>query len=140
MKKFIVAAALALAPMAAAAEDVNYAAQVEALGGDAAAGAKVYNKCKACHVIDKEQNRVGPHQVGVIGRPAGAVEGFRYSKAMADSGLVWDAATLDAYLENPRGYLKGTKMAFAGLKDEQDRKDVIAYLLDAGGVWEQPGS
>ncbi|MEO1328962.1 MAG: cytochrome c family protein [Pseudomonadota bacterium] len=146
MKKFLIAAALAFAPAfamaeetatdASAAAEVDYAAQIAELGGDAAEGAKVYRKCRTCHVIDKEQNRAGPHQVGIIGRPAGAVDGFRYSDAMAGSGIVWDAETLDGYLENPRKYMPGNKMAFPGLRDEADRKNVIAYLLEAGGVYE----
>ncbi|MDJ0683261.1 MAG: cytochrome c family protein [Alphaproteobacteria bacterium] len=101
--------------------------------GDPDKGKRVFAKCKACHVVDSEKNRVGPHLVGVIGREAAVVEGFKYSKAMADSGLVWDEPTLNAYLENPRKYLKGTKMAFAGLRKEQDRLDVIAYLKQFSG-------
>lgn len=101
--------------------------------GDAAAGAKVFSKCKACHVIDKPTNRVGPYLMGVVGRQAGHVEGFKYSDAMKDSGLTWDEATLDKYLADPKGFVPKNKMAFAGLKDEQDRQDVIAYLKQAGG-------
>ena len=101
----------------------------DGLGGDIKAGEKVFKKCKACHVVDAEKNKTGPHLVNIIGRPAAAVESYKkYSKAMKNSGLVWDEATLDAYLKNPRKYLKGTKMAFAGLKKEKDRMDVIAYL------------
>ncbi|NCW66550.1 MAG: cytochrome c family protein, partial [Rhodobacteraceae bacterium] len=74
----------------------------------------------------------GPSLYGVVGRAAGSIEGYKYSKAMAGSGLVWDAETLDAYLTNPKKYLKGTKMAFAGLKKEKDRADVIAYLATTG--------
>lgn len=92
---------------------------------------KVFNKCKACHVVDAEKNRVGPHLVGLFGRPSGSLDGFKYSKAMAGAGIVWDEDTLDGYLENPRKYVKGTRMAFAGLKKEQDRQDVIAYLKQA---------
>ena len=99
--------------------------------GDAANGKKVFRKCQACHVVNKEQNRVGPHLVGIMGRAAGAVDGFKYSKAMAESGITWDDATLDAYLENPRGYIKGNRMAFPGLKKAEDRADVIAYLKEA---------
>ena len=99
---------------------------------DAAAGEKVFAKCKACHVVGEEAaNRVGPHLNGIVGRGAGSVEDYKYSKAMterADAGLVWDDASLGAYLENPRGFLKGTKMAFAGLKKSQEVSDVIAYL------------
>ena len=99
--------------------------------GNPAEGQKVYNKCRACHVVDKEQNRVGPHLVGLFGREAGAVEGFNYSDEMKNSGIVWDEATLDAYLADPRGYIPGNKMAFPGLKKEDERADVIAYLKGA---------
>lgn len=99
--------------------------------GDPANGKKVFRKCQACHVVNKEQNRVGPHLVGIMGRAAGAVDGFKYSKAMAESGVIWDDATLDAYLADPRGYMKGNRMAFPGLKKEKDRADVIAYLKEA---------
>jgi len=99
-----------------------------AIAGDAAAGEKVFRKCKACHYVDKEKNKTGPHLVNIVGRKAGAVEGYKYSKAMAGSGLVWDEVTLAAYLAAPRKYLKGTKMAFAGLKKDSDIANVIAYL------------
>ena len=100
--------------------------------GDATAGEKVFKKCKACHVVEEGKNKTGPSLYGIVGRAAGSVEGYKYSKAIADSGLVWDAETLDAYLTNPKKYLKGTKMAFPGLKKEKDRADVIAYLATAG--------
>ena len=99
--------------------------------GDPEEGAKVYNKCKACHVVDEAKNRVGPHLVGIIGRPAGSVEGYSYSAAMKESGIVWDEASLDAYLASPREVVPGTKMAFAGLRQEEERADVIAYLKEA---------
>jgi cytochrome c len=99
--------------------------------GDAEEGEKVYRKCKACHVVSEEQNRVGPHLVGIFGREAGSVEGFRYSDAMKESGIVWDEETLAAYLADPRGYIPGNRMTFAGLKDEEDIEDVIAYLKAA---------
>ena len=98
---------------------------------DPAQGEKVFGRCKACHVVDKEQNRVGPHLVGIIGRPAGSVEGFKYSDAMKNSGKTWDEATLAAYLQDPKGYIPGNKMAFAGLKKEDEVEDVIAYLKQA---------
>lgn len=108
---------------------LSMSASVSAQAGDIAKGEKVFKKCKACHVVDKEKNKTGPHLVGIIGRAAGSVDSFkRYSKAMKASGLVWDAETLDAYLENPKKYLKGTKMAFAGLKKEADRQNIIAYF------------
>ena len=96
--------------------------------GDAAKGEKVFRRCKACHYIDKEKNKTGPHLVDIIGRAAGAVEGYQYSKAMAGSSLVWDEATLAGFLTKPKKYLKGTKMAFVGLRKESDIADVIAYL------------
>jgi cytochrome c len=100
---------------------------------DAAAGEKVFRKCKACHVVDKEQNRVGPHLVGIIGRPVAAIEDFRYSSAMEEwgEGKTWDDALFLEYIEKPRTMVKGTKMAFAGLRDEQERKDILAYLKEA---------
>ena len=97
--------------------------------GDAVAGEKVFKKCKACHVVDKEQNRTGPHLVNLFGRTAGSADGYKkYSKAMKNSGIIWDEGTLDGYLKAPKKYLKGTRMAFAGLKKESDRANVIAYL------------
>ena len=97
--------------------------------GDVAAGEKVFKKCKACHVVNKEQNRTGPHLVNLFGRAAGSLEGYKkYSKAMKTRGIVWDEKTLDAYLKAPKKYIKGTRMAFAGLKKDADRANVIAYM------------
>jgi cytochrome c len=99
-----------------------------ALAEDVAKGEKVFKRCKACHYADKEKNKTGPYLVDVIGRKAGSIDGYKYSKAMRESQLVWDEATLTAYLKAPKKFLKGTKMAFAGLKKEADIKNVIAYL------------
>jgi cytochrome c len=99
--------------------------------GDAEQGAKVFNKCKACHVVDEEKNRIGPHLVGIAGRPAASVEGYNYSSAMKESGIVWDDASLDQYLASPKDLVPGTKMAFAGLRKEEEREDIIAYLKEA---------
>ncbi len=99
--------------------------------GDPAKGKKVFNKCKACHFVDKEKNKVGPYLKGVVGRKAAAVEGFKYSKAMqakAAEGLVWTEENLDKYLAAPKKFIPGNKMAFAGLKKAEDRANVIAYL------------
>ena len=97
--------------------------------GDAAAGEKLFKRCKACHVVDAEKHKTGPHLVNIMGRTAGTVEGYkRYSKAMKASGIVWNEETLDGYLEKPKAYVKGTRMAFAGLRKEADRTNVIAYL------------
>ncbi len=96
--------------------------------GDPAAGEKVFRQCQACHVIDAQQNRVGPYLAGIIGRPAGTAEGFKYSDAMANSGIVWNEETIAEYLANPRSYVEGNRMAFAGLRNEQQIADVIAYI------------
>ena len=102
---------------------------VPVMAGDIDAGEKVFKKCKACHVVDAEKNKTGPHLVNIMGRTAGSLESFKkYSKAMKESGIVWNEETLDGYLEKPKAYIKGTKMAFAGLKKEEDRENVIAYL------------
>lgn len=100
--------------------------------GDPEAGRKVFRKCASCHAVGPDAfNRVGPHLNGLFGRRAGSVEGFRYSKALkraGDDGLVWHVETLDAYLENPKALVSKTRMNFRGLKDPQDRADVLAYL------------
>jgi cytochrome c len=96
---------------------------------DIKAGENVFRKCMACHVVTKEQHRTGPHLVGLFGRAAGTANGYkRYSKAIKASGIIWDAISLDAYLAAPKKYIKGTRMAFAGLKKKADRDNVIAYL------------
>jgi cytochrome c len=97
--------------------------------GDPVAGEQIYKRCQGCHSIDR--NRVGPMHLGLFGRMAGSVAGFNYSKAMRESGIVWDEATLDKFLENPRGVVPGTKMTYAGVKDPQERADLIAYLRQA---------
>ncbi|KUO54573.1 MAG: cytochrome C [Alphaproteobacteria bacterium BRH_c36] len=99
--------------------------------GDAAKGEKVFRKCKACHTVDEAKNKVGPHLDGIVGRKAGAVEDFKYSDAMKNSGLTWDEATLKEYLADPKGRIPGNKMIFAGLKKEEDLNDIVAYLKTA---------
>lgn len=106
---------------------------VMAADGDAKAGSKIYKRCIACHEAKKEKNKVGPHLVGIMGRTAGAVDGFKYSDAMKESGIVWDEETIAAYLADPKGYIEGNKMAFPGLKKEDQIADVIAYLKEAAG-------
>jgi cytochrome c len=106
-----------------------------AADGNAEAGEDVFKKCRACHDVGASgQNKVGPKLTGIIGRKVGTVEGFSYSeanKAAGAAGAVWTEAELFKYLENPQSYMPKNKMAFAGLKDEQDRLDVIAYLKAA---------
>jgi len=99
--------------------------------GDADKGKKVFRKCKACHVVDSDKNKVGPTLQNVMGRKPGAVEGFKYSDAMMTFGEdnVWDAETMDAFLKKPSKAIKGTKMKFAGLRKDKQRADVIAYLM-----------
>ena len=99
------------------------------LAADIAAGEKVFKKCKACHVVESEKNKTGPHLNNIFGRKAGTLESYRkYSKAMMAADIVWDEDTLDAYLKAPKKYIKGTRMAFAGLRKDKDRVNVIAYL------------
>lgn len=99
--------------------------------GDAAAGEKVFNKCKACHAVEAGKNKVGPSLAGIVGRKAGTVEGFAYSDAMVASGITWDDEALEAYLADPKGFMPGNKMAFPGLKKEDERENVIAFLKGA---------
>ena len=109
---------------------LTLAAPLALAEGDAAAGKKVFNKCKACHEIDKEKNKTGPHLVGIIGRASGSIEGFKYSQAMVEAGLTWDEKTLDEFLVDPKGYVPGTRMVIK-LRKEGDRANLIAYLKEA---------
>ncbi|MCG8544732.1 MAG: cytochrome c family protein [Alphaproteobacteria bacterium] len=96
--------------------------------GDPKKGKRVYNKCKTCHNLTKTKNKIGPHLVGIFGRKAGSVEGFKYSPAMRKSEIVWDEETIALYIEKPKKYIPGNKMVFAGLKKAKQRADVIAYM------------
>ena len=92
-------------------------------------GQKVYRQtCNICHDVAAGKNRIGPTLFGVVGRKSGTEAGYTYSDAMKGANLTWDAATLDRYLTDPRGVVAGTKMTYAGLKNDQQRKDLIAYL------------
>jgi cytochrome c len=84
--------------------------------------------CGICHTVVAGKNMVGPSLFGVVGRKSGSLPDFHYSDAMKGASLTWDVVTLDKYLTNPRGVVPGTLMAYAGLKDDQKRKDLIAYL------------
>lgn len=99
--------------------------------GDAAKGKELYAQCAGCHSLT--ENSVGPKHCGVVGRMAGSVPDYAYSEAMKQSGLTWDAKTLDEFLTAPISYVNGTKMGFAGLSDPTQRADVIAYLQQASG-------
>ena len=100
--------------------------------GDVANGEKIFKKCQACHAVGPDaKNKVGPVLNGVIGRTAGTLPGFTYSDAMiaaGQSGVVWTDEELNIYLTNPKELVPGTKLGFPGLKKEEDRADVIAYL------------
>jgi cytochrome c len=95
---------------------------------DAAAGEKVFAACRTCHVFDEGVNRVGPSLHKVVGRKAGSVPGFSYSDANKNSGITWTPQVLFEYLKDPKAYVPGTKMAFPGVKDDQKRADLVAYL------------
>jgi len=84
--------------------------------------------CAICHTLEAGKNKIGPSLAGVVGRKAGSVPGFAYSAANKNSGDIWDAQTLDTYLAEPRKFMPGTKMVFAGLKNPEDRKALIEYL------------
>ncbi|MCC7268618.1 MAG: cytochrome c family protein [Caulobacteraceae bacterium] len=102
--------------------------------GDLENGRVKFGLCRSCHTITEGgPNQVGPNLYGVFGRKAGTHEGYSYSKAMLASNIVWDGAVLDQWLDNPRTFLPGTKMTFAGLHDEKDRIDLIAYLKVESG-------
>jgi cytochrome c len=99
--------------------------------GDVKKGKRVYNKCKVCHFVDKEKNKLGPHLVGLFGRKAGTLEGYKFSKAMKASNIVWSAETLASYVANPKKAVPGTKMVFAGVKKKKQIVNLIAYLEQA---------
>jgi len=103
---------------------------------DVAAGEKIFAQCRACHQIGPTaRNLVGPKLNGLFGRKSGSIEGYSYSDANKKSGITWDEAVFSEYIKNPRAKIPGTKMIYAGLKDEQRIKDLIAYLkqFDASG-------
>ena len=95
-------------------------------------GKKVFNKCKACHSLQAGKRKIGPDLANLIGRKAGTVKGFRYSKAMKKSGITWDEESLDKFLTKPRKFVKGTKMSYAGLRKKADRDNLIAFLKASG--------
>lgn len=114
----------------AAAETQAPAADVEfaSLTGDAAAGERVFAACLSCHSVEEGVNKVGPSLHEVVGREAGSVEGYDYSDANANSGITWTPEELFVYLADPQARIPGTKMVFPGIKDPQQRADLIAYL------------
>lgn len=120
LKMLAALSALVLAPPSAA------------LAQDAASGERLFNRCRACHAVGPNAtNKVGPVLNGVVGRAAGAAEGYSFSAAMKEAGaggLVWDEETISAYLADPRGFIKGNRMAFAGMRKAEEIADIVAYL------------
>jgi cytochrome c len=123
-------AAAVEAPAAPAAPAAEAGATMEfaSMTTDVAAGEKVFALCRSCHVLDDGVNRVGPSLYNVVGRKSGSVAGFSYSDANKNSGVTWTTDVLFKYLEDPKGFMPGTKMAFPGIKDAQDRANLVAYL------------
>jgi cytochrome c len=100
---------------------------------DAAAGERAWNKCRACHQIgETAKNIVGPQLNGLFGRTAGTVEGYSYSAANKNSGITWDEAVFAEYIKDPRAKIPGTKMVFAGIKNEKEIADLTAFLKQFG--------
>ncbi len=112
-------------------------ASLPAQAQDAAAGQRVFNQCRACHVIENNgRNGVGPNLHGIVGRRAASIESFRYSanmRTLAQGGLTWDEASLRRYITNPKDLVPQGSMAFAGIRNEQQINDLIAYLKTQGG-------
>lgn len=106
---------------------LNVAALAE---GDIKKGKKVFKKCAACHTVKEGKHKLGPSLFGIFGRTAGSVEGVKYSDAMIASGIVWDEDNMREFLTKPKGYIKGTSMAFGGIKKEKQLDDLIAYMED----------
>lgn len=96
--------------------------------GDAAKGEKVFAQCKTCHSLEAGRNMIGPSLHGIIGRKAGTAPNYKYSAANSKSGVEWTEDNLKKYLKNPREFMPGNKMTFAGLRKEDDIENVIAYL------------
>lgn len=121
MKTLVMTAAISLAALGA---------PTLAQAQDVAAGEKVFKRCVACHTVDEGgRNKVGPNLWNIFGSTAGQRDiGYKYSKAMKESGIVWDDAAMSGYLENPRKFLPKTRMAFPGLRKAEQRDDVIAYM------------
>lgn len=122
-------------PVAAQEQPATAEVAAEDILGDADAGERVFRRCQSCHAVGADaENKVGPVLNGLIGRPAAAVEDFGYSDAMrdaAEAGLVWTLEDLHEFLAGPKDKVPGTIMSFPGLRNEEDRDDVIAYIFEA---------
>ncbi len=124
------APAATAAPSVAAAATVEAAATVDfaSMTTDAAAGEKTFALCRSCHVLEEGVNRVGPSLHNIVGSTAGSVAGYNYSDANKNSGVTWTTETLFEYLASPKAFMPGTKMVFPGVKNAQDRANLVAYL------------
>lgn len=112
----LLAALLLALPAAAQAQDVE-------------AGQRSFNKCRACHQVGEgAKNLVGPHLNGLFGRKAGTMEGYNYTEANKNSGITWDEAVFAEYIKDPKGKIPGTKMVFAGIRNEKEIGDLTAFL------------
>ncbi len=129
MKSRALFAALTVSALCLSASGLSAPAFAE---GDPEKGESVFKKCRACHAVgDGAKNKVGPHLNDVIGRQAGTGEGFKYSSSMieaGENGLVWTEDNIEAYLRDPRGFIPKNRMAFAGLKKDDEVDNVIAYI------------
>lgn len=131
---FMLASTIAFADLHAATEEDVLAMTIEAAlaGGDFDAGAKIFKKCKSCHMVGEgAKPRIGPPLTNIVGALLGIFDGFKYSKgmlALSEEGIVWSVENLDAFLTKPKDFVTKTKMSFRGLKSEDDRANLIAYL------------
>ena len=124
------APAATAAPSVAAAATAEVAATVDfaSMTTDAAAGEKTFALCRSCHVLEEGVNRVGPSLHNIVGSTAGSVAGYNYSEANKNSGVTWTTEMLFEYLASPKAFMPGTKMVFPGIKNAQDRANLVAYL------------
>ena len=136
LKLIVSAAIFCVAPLPAIAfDDVNSTALSS--GGDTAKGKRVFNRCKACHnVTASKRTRLGPNLDNLFGKKAGGATGYKYSRALQEAEFVWTEEKLNQWLMKPGAFLPGNKMQFAGLRKEQDRKDLMAYLRQATVITE----
>lgn len=117
---------------AAAASDATAVVAAATVQGDVTAGKKVFRKCSACHKLEEGRHGVGPSLHGILGTTAGQAEGFKYSTALGGSDIIWTQETLSAFLADPKGYLRGNRMQFRGLKKNEDIVNLLAYLQEEG--------
>ncbi len=118
-----------------AAEQHEIAEVLSLAGADLGNGARQFRRCQSCHTLNEGgRHTIGPNLHGVLGGPAASQEGFPYSRQLTEAGLVWDLATLNQWIENPRELVPGNRMSFVGLRNATDRRDVIAYMLQETGA------